>query len=191
MSYIQTPHLHSRLLRRRIAQRPTLPTRPRPLIRLKRIHRFLDLRPQIRAMETLLMHLLPTALTIPAQPIQAALRPLLLQHDAHRVREPDGIVWGVRRQQEHVALVDEDVAVLFPGRVRRVDDFQEHAAFVLVEPFGGFVDVVVCAGVGAADDHDGDGVVVDAVVVYGGLQHVGVFGDPGETSVSTMYGGLE
>ncbi len=33
-----------------------------------------------------------------------------------------------------------------------VDDFEEHCAAVLVEPFGGCVDVVVCSGVGAADN---------------------------------------
>jgi hypothetical protein len=49
----------------------------------------------------------------------------------------------------------------------------------LVEPFRGLVDVVVCALVGAADDHDGDAIVVDAVVIDGWLEHVGVFGDPG------------
>lgn len=38
--------------------------------------------------------------------------------------------------------------------------------------------MVVCAGVGAADDHDGYVVVVDAVVVYGWLKEVGVFGEP-------------
>jgi thiazole synthase ThiGH ThiG subunit len=45
----------------------------------------------------------------------------------------------------------------------------------LVEPFGGAVDVVIGAGVGAANEHDSyvrGG--VDAVVVNGGLEEVGV-----------------
>lgn len=31
-----------------------------------------------------------------------------------------------------------------------VDDFEHHGAFVLVEPFGGFVDVVVGSGIGSS-----------------------------------------
>lgn len=56
---------------------------------------------------------------------------------------------------------------------------------MLVEEFRGGVDVVVGAAVGAADDHDGvalgggGGGVVDAVVVHGGLQEVGIFLKPG------------
>ena len=50
---------------------------------------------------------------------------------------------------------------------------------MLVEPFCGFVDVVVGSFVGAADYHYGYGVVVDAVVVYRRFEHVRVFGDPG------------
>jgi hypothetical protein len=50
-------------------------------------------------------------------------------------------------QEEHVALADENV---FEGAV--VDDLEDHGAAVLVKVFGGCVDVVVCAGVGAADD---------------------------------------
>lgn len=62
-----------------------------------------------------------------------------------------------------------------------IDGFQEHRASVLVEEFGGCVDVVVCSGVRAADYHygvagcGGGGGVVDAVVVYGWLEEVGVF----------------
>lgn len=57
----------------------------------------------------------------------------------------------VGREEEHAAFVDGDVAVDgFGGG--GFDDFEEHRAFVLVEEFGGGVDMVVCAGVGAADD---------------------------------------
>lgn len=65
-----------------------------------------------------------------------------------------------------------------------VDSFEEHGAAVLVEEFRSRVDVVVCAGVGSADDHHGvslcggGGWVVDAVVVNGGLEEVSVFGEP-------------
>lgn len=66
-----------------------------------------------------------------------------------------------------------------PGRRSGcVDGFEEHGAPVLVEEFGRGVDVIVGSGVGAAHDHDGvaggGGGVVDAVVVDGGLEEVGV-----------------
>lgn len=61
-------------------------------------------------------------------------------------------------KQEEFPLVDVNVFELVCGGL---DCFEEHAAFVLVEEFGGGVEVVVCAGVGPADDHDGHGVVVD------------------------------
>lgn len=78
---------------------------------------------------------------------------------------------NVPRKQEEFALVDVDVFELVCGGF---DGFEQHAAFVLVEEFGGGVEVVVCAGVGAAYDHDGHGVVVDQVVVDGGFEEVGV-----------------
>lgn len=65
-----------------------------------------------------------------------------------------------------------------------VDSFEKHGAAVLVEEFRSRVDVVVCAGVGSADDHHGislcggGGWVVDAVVVNGWLEEVSVFGEP-------------
>lgn len=121
------------------------------------------------------MHDLPTPRTVPPQPIHAALGPLLLQHQPYRISEPDRVVWRVRREEKQVALANDNVL----GRVcERVDGFEEHGATVLVEEFGGLVDVEVCAGVGAADDHDGEVIVVDAVVVDGGLEKVGVFLEP-------------
>ena len=64
---------------------------------------------------------------------------------------------SVGGKEEHAAFVDGDVEEggRWGGRGRGgglVDDFQQHAAPVLVEPFGGGVYVVVGAGVGAADD---------------------------------------
>lgn len=63
-----------------------------------------------------------------------------------------------------------------------VDGFEEHGAVELVEEFGRRVDVVVCSGVRAADDHDGVaagcGRVIDAVVVDGGLEEVRVVFEP-------------
>lgn len=98
-------------------------------------------------MEARLVHHTPATLTVPSQPVSTVLRPRLLQHYADGVCEPDGVVRRVGGQEEHLAFVDVDVAELVV-----VDDFQQHAAFVLVEPFGRFVDVVVCSRVGSADD---------------------------------------
>lgn len=61
-----------------------------------------------------------------------------------------------------------------------VDGFEEHGAAILVEEFGGRVDVIVCSCVGAADYHyrvaggAGGGGMVDAVVVDWGAEEVGV-----------------
>ena len=93
------------------------------------------------------MHNLPTFLTVPAHAIERARGTTLLDDNADRVGEAHGIVRGVARQQEHVALADDDVAELAV-----VDHLEEHGALVLVEPFGRLVNVVVGAGVGATDD---------------------------------------
>ena len=97
---------------------------------------------------------LPTflVLTIPPHPINAFRRPRLLKHDPHRVRESYRIMRRIRRQEVETILVDRDIDELV-RRFTCVDCFEEHAAFVLVEELGCLVDVVVCAGVGATDDH--------------------------------------
>jgi hypothetical protein len=136
------------LLRPNLTNGPTLRTRPRALIFFKVLHRLLNLGSQIRAVKTLLMNLLSAIPAVPAQSIHAIRRSRLLENNADCVGEADGIVRRVGRQEIHLAFVDVDVAE--PDL--RVDDFEEHAAFVLVEPFGGCVDVVVSAGVGAADN---------------------------------------
>lgn len=82
----------------------------------------------------------------------------------------------VARQQKQLALVDVDVAELVGAGL---DGLEQHAAAVLVEELGRRVDVIVGAGVGAADDHDGERVVVDQIVVDGGLEEVGVRFEPG------------
>ena len=90
---------------------------------------------------------------------------------------------GIRRKEEERALVDGDV--LDDGGLGRgggfgVNSLEEHGAAILVEEFGGGVDVVVCSRVGAADYHHrvaggaGGGGVVDAVVVDWGAKEVGV-----------------
>jgi hypothetical protein len=120
-------------------------------------------------MKSSLMHLLPTALTIPPQPIHTPLWPFLLQHNPHCVFEPYRVMWRVGGQQEHIALM-----YMYVAELAGVYDLEQHGAFVLVKPLGSAINVVVGALVRASDDHDGEGGVINAVVVYGGLEHVGV-----------------
>lgn len=72
-----------------------------------------------------------------------------------------------------------------------IDGFEEHGSPVLVEEFGCGVEVVVCSRVGAADDHDGVaggvGGVVDAVVVDGGLEEMGVGFEPVVASLALEW----
>jgi hypothetical protein len=102
-------------------------------------------------------------------------------------------VWRVWGQEEHFAFGDYYVA---EGAF--VDYFEHHGAAVLVEPFGGFVDVVVGAGVGTAYDlefcekesfeklggakvyHDCHILVIDAVVVDRWFEEMGVLFEPVE-----------
>ena len=72
---------------------------------------------------------------------------MLLDDDAYSVGEAHRIVWSIRWQQKHFDFVD--VAVF---EIAIIDGLQEHAAFVLVEPFWRFVDVIICSGVGTSDN---------------------------------------
>lgn len=62
-------------------------------------------------------------------------------------------MWDVGWEEEHRAFGDGESA-----GDEAVDDFEEEGTAVLVEPFGCAVDVVVCAGIRAADDLVGRGV---------------------------------
>ena len=82
---------------------------------------------------------------IPAQTIYGTLWSVLFQHDAYCVGESYRVMGRVGRKEEHLAFTDDDVP-----EFAFVDDFQYHGAFVLVEPFSGFVDVVVGACIWAS-----------------------------------------
>lgn len=135
---------------RHVTNFATLTTFPRGPIILKVVHGLLDLRAQIGAVELLLVHLLATALAVPAQPVHTLLGSLLLEHDANSVSEAHGIVRRIGRQQEHIPLVDVYVA-----ECALVDRLEQHGALVLVEPLGGLIDVVICACVWAAHNLGG------------------------------------
>ena len=152
-------------------------------------------------------------LAVPAHAVETGLGPVLLQYDPHRVGEAHGVVGRVGRQQEHVALADDDV---LEGARLRVHDLEQHGAPVLVEPLGRLVDVVVGPRVGTAYDllegeyeiafflsnliilsknssdtqgrgpggdgetcHGGEAIIIDAVIVHGRLQEMGVLLQPG------------
>jgi hypothetical protein len=53
----------------------------------------------------------------------------------------------VTREEKHVTFADDNVAEL-----SLVNDLEHHGALVLVKPFGGLVDVIVCAGIWATND---------------------------------------
>ena len=84
-----------------------------------------------------------------------------------------------------------DVDVLRFEVFGRVADFKEHRPAVLVEPFGGCVDVVVGARVRAADNHDREAGVVNAEVVDGRLQEVRVLFEPARLSLFALFEILE
>ena len=168
------PHLlHDIRLWLDVAYLTTLPAPPRCIIFLKSLHRILDLRAKIRTHKGSLMHLLSTALTIPPQAIHFTFRSRLLNDDTNRIREPDRVVRCVARQEEQLALIDVDV-----HKLALLHRLQQHTSFVLVEEFRRLVDVVVGSCVGTADDHDGHGIAVDAVVVDWWLEEMGVFVEP-------------
>lgn len=84
---------------------------------------------------------------VPAHPVNRCRGPALLQHDTHGVGKPYGIVRRIGWQQKHVTFADDNVA-----KSAIVDDLEHHGTFMLEEPLGRLVDVVVGAGVGAADN---------------------------------------
>ncbi|CAG9971095.1 unnamed protein product [Clonostachys byssicola] len=134
-------------LRRRLDQEPALAALPLCIITLEVLNGLLDLRPQVGAVERGLVDDLAAVRAVPAQAVEGPLGPALLQDDADGVGEADGVVGGVAREEEHVALPDDDIPELAV-----VDDLEHHGPLVLIEPLGGLVDVVICTGVGSADD---------------------------------------
>lgn len=84
---------------------------------------------------------------VPAHAVERVGRTALLDDHADCIGEADGVVRRVGGEEEHVALADDDVS-----EVSIVYDLENHGALVLVEVLGGGVDVVICAGVGAANN---------------------------------------
>lgn len=133
-----------------VGQRAALFTRPVLCAAAKRLDSRLDLCAQVRAVEGGLVYDGPALGlgAVPTHAIRGRGGPPLLQHNSHGVGKAHRIVGCIGRQQEHVALADDDVAEAAVG----VNNLEHHGTLVLVEPFGRLVDVVVGAGVGATDD---------------------------------------
>ena len=81
---------------------------------------------------------------------------------------------GVAWEEKHLAFADFDVL-----EYTIVDDAEEHGAFILVEPFLGFVNMIIRPLVRSTYDHN-DKVLafVGAEVVHWWLEEVGVFVEP-------------
>ena len=107
-------------------------------------------------MKARLMHDVPAILAVPPQCIDTVFRSLLLNDDSQRIRKSYRVVRYVCRQQKHLSLTNRHISKRRGVRRRvgspRIDGLQQHAAFVLVEPFRRAVDVVVCARIGSADN---------------------------------------
>lgn len=120
---------------------------------------------------------------VPAQRVYGVFGARLFQHNADCICETNGIMRGVCGQEEQGILVDRNVD--WGVRVGRgIHGLEEHRAFVLIEELGGGVDMVVSAGIGTTNDHDCQttcgrgGRVIDAVVVDGRLEEMGIFLEP-------------
>jgi hypothetical protein len=131
----------------RIGDFAALFARPPLLVIPEGIDGGLDLGAKIRTVEGGLVHNLLAVLAVPSQSVERILGPMLLENDADRIGEADGVVRGVGWQQEHLALADDNVA-----EFTIVDDLEQHGALVLVEPLGCFIYMIIGARVGAPDD---------------------------------------
>ena len=128
-------------------------------------------------MKSIFLDNVAAVVAIPAQLVQAALWPRLLNHHTHGIRKSNRVVRGVCRQQKELPFIDVDIhELIFP--IDLLNRLEQHPAFVLVEELRRLVDVVVCAGIGSAHDHDSHRIAVDAVVVDWRLEQVGVFAEP-------------
>src|SRR5438270_190602 len=112
--------------------------------------------------EELLVQALTAALAVPLEPIELARAPGPLDH------EPDGVSGPLRRvrhfgrNEEHLTLADRHI-----DRAAVLHGLEHHVALELVEELLPGVDVVVLAGIRAADHHDDEvAVAEDALVAH-------------------------
>lgn len=137
------------LFRSPVGQLAACAAPPLGLVILKVLDGLLDLGPQVGAVKGGFVddHGPFTRGAVPSHAINRGSGTALLQDDAHRAGEADRVVRRVGGQEEHVALPDDDVS-----EDAVVDDLECHGAAVLVKPLGRLVDVVIGAGIGAADN---------------------------------------
>jgi len=87
--------------------------------------------------------------TVPPQTVNRSLGSLTFDNKPNGACEPDRIMWGISRQEEHLSFFNPDVSEL-----SIVNNAKGHSALVLIEPFLGLVDMIVISFVRATDHHD-------------------------------------
>lgn len=160
-------------------------TLPPLLTCLEFIYSCLDLRAQVRTMESCLIYHVLTVGAIPPESILTVCWSWLFEHNADCVCKSNRIMWCVWREQKHLALTNDDVA-----KFTIVYDFEHHGALVLKEVLRCLVDVVVGSCVRTTNNHDGHIVIVDAVIVDRRLEKMGIFGKPerqSELNINVAY----
>jgi hypothetical protein len=149
--------------------------------------------------EACLVDFFAAVLAIPSQPVNCRFRAPLFEHDADRIGKPNRIVWCVGREVEHITLVDVNIS-----EFTVIYSFEEHSAFVLIEPFRRFVDMVIGPFVRPTNNLHGDldiiretvrqaaqiyhycvCIIINAIIVYWWLEKMSVFIEP--AIISTEY----
>src|SRR5690606_22270397 len=127
----------------------------------------------VAQVEEFLVELVVAAFAEPHQPVVLVRQPLALDHQADRTFRALWRMRHARRQQEGLAGADRDIA-----HAAVLLDAQHHLALELVEPLRTFLPVVVGARIRAADHHDDEVAVVDALVAHRRPEQVAVLVDP-------------
>lgn len=110
----------------------------------------------------------------PAQTIDGILGPFALHNQPNRIRKAARIMRYVGGEQEHFSLTNGHVLELVLA-----DYFEQHVAFDLVEPFFGFVHVVIISRVWPSDYHrDEVMAIIDAEIINGWLEFFAILLDP-------------
>ena len=100
-------------------------------------------------MERFFIYDVPAVLAVPPQLIFALGRSWLLQYDTYSVCETDRVVRCIWRKEKHLPFANRDVP-----EDTVINDLKQHGAAILIEPFSGFVDMIVRPGVRAAHNLD-------------------------------------
>lgn len=133
--------------RNRIRQLPALRANPFLIIGFEVIDGLLDLGAQISAMERSFIYECSIILTIPSQAVFTFRWTRLLYNNANRICKANWVMGDIWRKKKHLALADGEIT-----KRALIDNPEQHRATILVEPFGGLVDMIVGPSVGSAND---------------------------------------